>query len=584
MPTKPTEVTGESPGLRQTKITWNVSNVHVESGFAIERDVGSEQTPDWEMVGEYGPVPLGKELIYATVAKQQPGTASYRVVSLTNAPLQPGPAASGPIAIYVQGPTASLAIRGDLVAGDGTVNKAEKAAGFAINGRTEPGASVTVTVNGTQLPSSATGDVDGLWEALVPAHASYVTTGTVMVSATASKSGFVEGTADVTITVDLVAPTVIYKSATALTVGVTITPIVPTTSDRDIVSYALKEGSTLPAGLRLTGPPGMNLQAGTISGRPSAVTPARTVTIIVTDQADNTSETLLVIGVVATPPPDPKPTVTITLETPSAGSLREGETATFLLTRTSENRASSLRVFVGITETGNVIRPPSPPRSVTIPAGMLTHTFQVATNDDSTDESDSVVTATVQDRSAYDPGSQDSATVTVKDNDVTVRVALRVRASANIEVALQQHDANGQRGERKLPSARTVPSTATIDTWYASSSVTVTDPETGHSVAVRIRGRRLANDRAEVAVQQAGEDGVWDPPKLPTARILNTDTATIDAWHITTAVTVAANPRDDYEPEEDDAGGNSPRSMEPDPSEANGQPGNSGGALVEPDS
>ncbi len=78
--------------------------------------------------------------------------------------------------------------------------------------------------------------------------------------------------------VDAAAPSVRYKPPSSLTVGQRIRTIVPITSDTDIASYKLKEGSVLPRTLRL------NEDTGYITGRPTrAVGRATVVTIIVCD-------------------------------------------------------------------------------------------------------------------------------------------------------------------------------------------------------------------------------------------------------------------------------------------------------------
>ena len=85
----------------------------------------------------------------------------------------------------------ALALTLDAIAGDDTVNIAEKAAGFAISGATgsEGGVGVTVTVGGTEL--TATSDSGGAWSVDVPANgASYLTGTSVAVTVSASKTGY----------------------------------------------------------------------------------------------------------------------------------------------------------------------------------------------------------------------------------------------------------------------------------------------------------------------------------------------------------------------------------------------------------
>ena len=201
-------------------------------------------------------------------------------------------------------PAASLTI--SAVAGDDLpgawVNKAEQAAGFAISGSSEAGASVTVTVGATALSAVTAGSM-GAWTVSVPAAASYVGDGQFTISATATRTGFSDGSASATVTVDTVPPSVSYTPPTSLTVGTAVT-ISPTTTDTDIALYALKSDSTLPSGLSL------NATSGVISGTPSAATAARTVTIVVTDRAGNTSDVTLSLPAVTAGTDPPPPTVT----------------------------------------------------------------------------------------------------------------------------------------------------------------------------------------------------------------------------------------------------------------------------------
>ena len=248
-------------------------------------------------------------------------------------------------------------------------------------------------------------------------------------------------------------------------------------------------------------------------------------------------------GPAPTPPPDPdpEPIVTIALQSPSSGTMEEGGTATFVLTRTRDTLASALLVLVDVSETRSMIA--EAPSEVLMPASLRTHAFEVRTDDDATDELASMITATVLDRgAAYDPGSPDSATVAVTDNDpatLSVRIAARVVASGRVEVALQQRGADGQWGSRRLPAVRFLEVVADIGVWvWSRPALTVSAPLTGHSADLRITARRLADSRAEFGLQQLGADGQWGSRILPRVRILNTDLAIVDTWYPTGEMTV----------------------------------------------
>ena len=113
------------------------------------------------------------------------------------------------------------------------------------------------------------------------------------------------------------------------------------------------------------------------------------------------------------PPATPDlPHVTITAV---ASSVTEGQPATFTV-RANPAPAMDLMVSVTVTETGTTLAA-SVPENVTVAAGQTTATLQVTTVDDTADESDSTVTATVTAGTGYTVGSPDSAEVTVADDD-----------------------------------------------------------------------------------------------------------------------------------------------------------------------
>ena len=186
----------------------------------------------------------------------------------------------------------TLALTVDAIATDGTVNIAEKAAGFAISGGTgsEGGVSVTVTVGTTEL--TATSDSNGAWSVSVPANAAYITGTGVPVSVTASKTGFTSPSAVTrTIGVDLAAPSVSYTAPASLQVGVAIGAVTPSTSDSDIASYGV------------TGqPPGLGIDGttGAISGTPTAANAsAANATVTVKDTAGNPATVSIAFPAVA---------------------------------------------------------------------------------------------------------------------------------------------------------------------------------------------------------------------------------------------------------------------------------------------
>ena len=170
----------------------------------------------------------------------------------------------------------------DAVAGDNKINQSEHRNAIAVSGNTgtESGVTVEVTIGGTPL-TSVTSAMNAMWSVNVKPSAAYITETSVELSVTATKTGFTSATVTRTLPVDLTPPSVSYTAPSSLTVGVLITPIAPTTSDTDIVSYATSGGS-LPLGLVLNGATGL------ISGEPrTANTNTQTVGVLVTDDAGN---------------------------------------------------------------------------------------------------------------------------------------------------------------------------------------------------------------------------------------------------------------------------------------------------------
>ena len=87
----------------------------------------------------------------------------------------------------------TLALNVDRIAGDDTVNIAEKRDGFTISGDTgaEAGAMVTVTVGGMMLSEATSSDANpATWSVTVPPAAAYLTGTSVSVSVSATKAGF----------------------------------------------------------------------------------------------------------------------------------------------------------------------------------------------------------------------------------------------------------------------------------------------------------------------------------------------------------------------------------------------------------
>ena len=183
----------------------------------------------------------------------------------------------------------------DRIAGDDTVNVAERAAGFTISGDTgsEAGVSVTVTVGGTELPATtSTTSTPAAWSVRVPADAAYVTGSSVTVTVSAKKTGFTSpGEVTRELAVDLTAPSANYPQPPLLTVGVALDALTPGTTATDIASY---EATGLPSGLSIDG------STGVITGTPDTASDSTaSATVTVTDTAGNPGEVPITFPAVA---------------------------------------------------------------------------------------------------------------------------------------------------------------------------------------------------------------------------------------------------------------------------------------------
>ena len=202
-------------------------------------------------------------------------------------------------------PAGALTLRVDAVAGDDTVNIAEKAAGFSIGGTTGAAAGVAVTVVlGTQtftaVTSAALTDHDddtgtpeqAAWSVDVAADAAYITGASVALSVAAAKTGFTAPTnVTRTLTVDLSGPTApSYSAPDSLKVGEAITAATPA-GGADINRYTAAD---LPPGLAI------DAASGAITGTPTATTTATAaVTVTVSDTAGNPATVALTFPAVA---------------------------------------------------------------------------------------------------------------------------------------------------------------------------------------------------------------------------------------------------------------------------------------------
>ena len=111
---------------------------------------------------------------------------------------------------------------------------------------------------------------------------------------------------------------------------------------------------------------------------------------------------------------DDIPVVTVAAD---AAMVTEGADAVFTLTRAEGDRSVEVMVPVTVTDAGSVLAE-TPPASVSFAVDAATATLRLGTDDDATDEPDTVVTLTLADGDGHDLGTPSEAMVTVQDNDL----------------------------------------------------------------------------------------------------------------------------------------------------------------------
>ena len=188
----------------------------------------------------------------------------------------------------------ALALNLDAIAGDNTINIAEKGAGFTIGGDTGlvGGVNVTVTLGGTELTATSADADPATWSVSVPSDASSISGTRVVVEVNASKSGYTAAAVvERTLTVDLTEPTAPgYSAPSSLQVGEAISAMNPS-GGVDIDQYS---ATALPSGLTL------NTGTGVISGTPdTADSSTATAEVTVSDAAGNTAGVSITFPAVA---------------------------------------------------------------------------------------------------------------------------------------------------------------------------------------------------------------------------------------------------------------------------------------------
>ena len=296
-------------------------------------------------------------------------------------------------------------------------------------------------------------------------------------------------------------------------------------------------------------------QTVTIAGGQSSATLTLTTEDDSTDEADGSVSATVAggtgytvgspsTGTVAVSDNDPTPSTTPVISIADGTGITEGGDAVFTVSA-SPAPAANLTVSLTVADDGtsDFLAPSDEgTRTVTIAGGQSSATLTLTTEDDSTDEADGSVSATVAGGSGYTVGSPSTGTVAVSDNDptppttpvisiaaggdvsegaaaeFTLTASPVPAASITVDVALTQGGdfaSSGQTGTRAVTIASSGTATVTVATDDDSTdepdgSVTATvQTGTGYSVAA------APGNAATVAV--ADNDGTTSGPTLSIA-------------------------------------------------------------------
>ena len=243
---------------------------------------------------------------------------------------------------------------------------------------------------------------------------------------------------------------------------------------------------------------------------------------------------------------DPEQEPVVTIEAVADG-VAEGEEVSFTVTAMPPP-AADLVVRVTVTETGDTL-PASVPENVTIAAGQTTATLQVETVNDTADESDSTVTATLTAGTGYTLGSTSSAEVTVADNDTRASPPPRPLPPATPElphVTIAAGPARVTEGQLVVFTVRANPAPST------DKVVSVTVTETGDTGVAGTRTMTIRAGTTSAALEISTVDDTTDEPDSRVTATVNRGTGYTVARPSSARVTVANNDATAQPPDDDD--------------------------------
>ena len=137
-------------------------------------------------------------------------------------------------------------------------------------------------------------------------------------------------------------------------------------------------------------------------------------------------------------------------------------------------------------------------------------------------------------------------TTSAAQAELRVRITARRLTDGRIEFALQQHQADGQWGERLLPARRFFPADADLGAWLSSTPLTLTaeavlTPDPATDVQIRIVARRLSSGRTEFALQRRQAGGDWGERLSPARRFFPAESK-LDEWLFSSSLTLTVPP------------------------------------------
>ena len=227
------------------------------------------------------------------------------------------------------------------------------------------------------------------------------------------------------------------------------------------------------------------------------------------------------------PPPAPTPEVSVT----AGNSVSEGSDASFTITA-NPAPSSALTVGVSVTQSGD-FGVTTGKQTVTIPTSG-SYTLTVSTTDDSRDEADGSVTATVNTGDGYTVSSgSGAATVTVSDDDVpeisiaagggiteggnaafTITANPAPHAALSVSVTVSQ---SGDYGATTGSQTVSIPTTGSYTLTVATSDDGVDEADGSVTATVNTGNGYTVSSSSGVATVNVSDDD--DPPPAPTPEI-----------------------------------------------------------------